>query len=616
MKIARLQVLIGFFLTVAIIVTYKVISPELLDPSLKQARIAYEAEKLQVEREQLKRLDAFENERVRVKRATLQRDNDLNFYGVLGLFSAFGMAVLILASGYSLAKLKRSSVHFARIGQHSEIPIHQKDLQNFYPIAVNLSLAEIEASTSMAHDKAYRISRQMVDDITEYTRAIAGKRGMLALGAGHAEENFIDIPVHTATPSFAELLRNGLLAPGKPLILGYNRQGQPQTRSLRDVKSLAIAGWQGSGKTLSMGYIIASSVLAYGVQVYVVDPHKHHPESLSALIMPLEATGRVTIINPFDTPALIHDLHTLLDQRLNGQAPCEPGILLVIDEMARLAKMDCFDQLVTFLERCTEETRKANITFIGGSHKWTARHFKGRADIRGCMNSMLIHKTKPSQADLLVEDAHDKNLVKQLHHPGDAILVTDYDTPQVITMPLATRDDMQRVAELVIQTKQARTAKTSTHSPEVSDLNIHPSTEEEERSPIPASRRVPADTPRPRAKPGIPEPRKYQETAPSSKGLPDVIPFDLHFKKKHAPNRQGMSGSKPLTVEMLREQFSRLKVHDPSLTQKELAARAGVSAKYVSELFRGKRPLDEPDAQMIFRMLLAQDAVETPAAQY
>ena len=61
----------------------------------------------------------------------------------------------------------------------------------------------------------------------------------------------------------------------------------------------------------------------------------------------------------------------------------------VIDELARIAKLDIFDEILGFIERCTEETRKANITFFGGSPKWTARHFKGRADIRGCMNSML-----------------------------------------------------------------------------------------------------------------------------------------------------------------------------------------------------------------------------------
>ncbi len=39
----------------------------------------------------------------------------------------------------------------------------------------------------------------------------------------------------------------------------------------------------------------------------------------------------------------------------------------MIDELARLAKMECFEELLNLLERCTEETRKANITFFGSS---------------------------------------------------------------------------------------------------------------------------------------------------------------------------------------------------------------------------------------------------------
>ncbi len=77
---------------------------------------------------------------------------------------------------------------------------------------------------------------------------------------------------------------------------------------------------------------------------------------------------------------------------------------------------------------------------------------------------MLIHKTKPSQADLLLEDPHDKQLVKQLQRPGEAILVTDYAPPILISIPLCTRSDMHTVAALV-KKKQYRKPE----SPHISD---------------------------------------------------------------------------------------------------------------------------------------------------
>lgn len=562
MKAARIQVLIGFFLAVSIIVTYKVITTEWVDPTLKQARLAYETEKLQVERRQLKRYDDLEMKRFQIKRANLRREDDLSFYGTIGIFSTCGLALLILAIGFSRAKIKRASVHIARVGQYSEIPIHQKDLQSFYPIAVNLSLAEIEASVSTAHEQAYHISRQMFADIADYTHALAGKRGLLAGGSGQPELPLLDAPLRIATPTFADLLRNAMIAPGKPLLVGYSRQGQPQSRSLQDLKSVAIAGWQGSGKTLSTGYLVASSVLADGVQAYVIDPHKHHPESLSALIHPLERTGHVTIINPFDTPALLEDLNRTLDRRLVGEESNEPGILLVIDELARLAKMECFEVLVAFLERCTEETRKANITFMGGSHKWTARHFKGRADIRGCMNSMLIHKTKPSQADLLLEDAHDKHLVKHLQRPGDAILVTDYDPPTVVSIPFCTRKDMETVARMMSANR------------EESDFSV------------------------PSAVSATPPAIGVDDRASSS----EVISFEQHRKESKAV-RQPVFDPKHLTVEMIQAQLQQQKARGIPLTQAELARQAGMSPSYLSRILNGQCPLNDKHKQKFYAIL-------------
>jgi hypothetical protein len=568
-------------------VTYRILSVAGLDKELKQARIAYETEKFTIERKELKRRDALQAERFRIKHANLQRYDDLNFYGVIGIISVCGIAVLIVAAGYSRAKVKHASVYVAKIGQHSEIPIHQKDLQSFYPIAVNLSLAEIEASASTAHEKAYRISRQMLEDITDYTRALAGKRGLLAQDSQSLEGvEPHALPIMAASPTCEALLQNGMLTAGKPLILGYDRQGHAQMRSLQDLKSLAVAGWQGSGKTLSMGYLVASSILAYGVQVYVIDPHKQHPESLSSLITPLEQTGHITIINPFDTPVLLEKLNRTLDRRLSGEESSSPGILLMIDEMARLAKMECFETLVTFLERCTEETRKANITFIGASHKWTARHFKGRADIRACMNSMLIHKTKPSQADLLLEDAQDKNLVKQIQRPGEAILVTDYDQPTVVSIPFCTRKDMHTIANMIGRTSVAESQP------------ILPA--------IPTELETPAT---PGAEPGIshaensePEACTLEMSAESQHFSSEVIPFERHRKSGRIPLH---SGSEPgrITRETLVEMVQLRKEENPGLTQAEIARRAGMSQSYLSRLLNGKVDLKDKYAQTLYRVL-------------
>jgi len=302
---------------------------------------------------------------------------------------------------------------------------------------------------------------------------------------------------------------------------------------------------------------------------------------------------------------LIEELNQILDRRLAGQEASDPGILVVIDEMARLAKMDCFDVLVAFLERCTEETRKANITFIGGSHKWTARHFKGRADIRGCMNSMLIHKTKPSQADLLLEDAHDKNLVKQLHRPGDAILVTDYSTPTLVSMPLCKREDMKTVADIVKKAYQTTQPKEPPRT--ITNRADHPVPPRKETAtgqrqhPL----KEPSEKPVEFIVPATTKTAKPEKKPKKRRKLSDVIPFEFHLKK-HKAARQAAPDPRQLTVEMLQKQLQKRKAQDANLTQAKVARQAGLSPSHLSKILKGQCPLSDNHKQKLYKVLFSQ----------
>ena len=497
-------------------------------------------------------------ERFELQRRTLQRNDALKFYGTLSMIGSINLALLILAAGIARSKVKAASVFTLRIGEQSAIPVRYQDLPRIYPIALNLSLAEIEGAVSDSHEKAYQISRQMLEDAANYTRTLAHNGAGGRFWRGEPQQTLPAAISAAITPTFAELLANGTIAPGKPLLLGY-ADGQAHTRELRDLKSLAIAGWQGSGKTSSTAYLIASSVFAYSVHAYILDPHQQHPESLSALIRPLTATGRVHLVNPFDTPTLIRNLTQRLDRRLAGEEPSEPGILFVIDELARFAKMDCFDELVRLLERCTEETRKANITFFGSSPKWTARYFKGRADIRSCMNSMLIHKTRPSQAELLLEDRQEKQLVKALQQPGDAILATDFSPPQRVTIPRCAKSDMETIVHLMRQSNQ---------KPDIA----------------------------------ISEPPQEAEHAPQP--TPDIISLAEHRRKAAHLAFRGLR-PQDLTAAMIREQFALRKQEQSGLTQAEIAAQAGISASVFSKILNDKQALTDEQRQRLYAALFA-----------
>lgn len=346
--------------------------------------------------------------------------------------------LFFLGVSTTYTRVQRSQIFFAKIDK-SEIPILKKHLPEMTPILTGLVTAKQMEANALACEKVIPLYADLIElQRRQYQSLPLNQTKALPLPES------VTMPTHI--PTLTELLQRGELGPGRPNILGYDTQGEPIKRSLRDCKSLAVTGQQGSGKTLTMAYLVSMAVLCDHALAYVIDPHLGHSEGLSTYLRPLIDTGRVQAVNSFETPTLIRQLDHLLDRRLAGIENSDPTIIFVIDELARLARLEVFDGLVAFLERCSEETRKANMIFIGASHKWTARHFKNRADIRACMNSALIHNTKPSMADLLLEDTHDRNMVKDITQPGQAVLMTDFSPTRLIHIPYLTIADVQQIA--------------------------------------------------------------------------------------------------------------------------------------------------------------------------
>lgn len=294
------------------------------------------------------------------------------------------------------------------------------------------------------------ITRARIADMTDFARAI--RPGRETVNISNAPALSAATQQAAAVPTFAALLSAGEIGEGLPLLMGFTRDGQPQRRTIADLKAVSVAGQQGAGKTGSMAYLITSTLLLSDeAEAYVIDPHWKHPEGLGAMIQPLAMTGRLHLINPMNIEATIDALDKRLDRRLAGQESSAAPVLFCVDELAKMGKTPVFaEKLLPFVERFTEETRKAGMVGVFGSQKWNARHFGNKADIRATIPSLLIHRIKPSQADLLLEDSENKKLMKQVSLPGQALMATSHDAdPSVITVPLITRKDVEEVARML-----------------------------------------------------------------------------------------------------------------------------------------------------------------------
>lgn len=381
----------------------------------------------------------YETRRWELKEQYLQRNFQMTHYGTLAVIGAICLAVVVVAVGNHRAKVQKASVFLVKIGK-AEFPVHIKQIEKgtLQEEIKILAHADELKQSNKGLEKAWEIHVALAELETQRIRALASSYKMQSQTALPAPaQEALPLPAYT----MSDLLQQGTLAPGKPIPFGHI-QTPPD-----EIVSLGIGGWQGSGKTLTMAYLTGAVMLSADADAYVIDPHRDHPKGLAPILKPLETTGRLHILSPFDVQALIDRLDALLDDRLSGRAPSSPAIVLVIDELPRLSHFPVFERLTAFLVRCITETRKANMTFIGGSHIWTAKYFNGHAEIRQCLNSMLILPMKSSQAELLLEDTQEKKMVKALDEPGKGILSLNMQPTQIVKMPKCTPADMQTIAD-------------------------------------------------------------------------------------------------------------------------------------------------------------------------
>ncbi len=187
-----------------------------------------------------------------------------------------------------------------------------------------------------------------------------------------APQPTIDVTPSVDVPSFAQLLDRGLIAPDRPLILGYTNSGM-LTGSWRDLYSSAIAGLTGSGKTSTLRLLACQSAVL-GARFVVIDPHADAgDESLAATLGPLHAS---MLCEPADTERSIRDAANLvrmrLDARLRGDKDRTP-LLLCIDEFTRLMRSPALAaELTGLVEAIGQEGRKVGIFALLSGQIWRA----------------------------------------------------------------------------------------------------------------------------------------------------------------------------------------------------------------------------------------------------
>lgn len=351
-----------------------------------------------------------------------------------------GVSLLLFSFLFGLSFVRKQSVLHARIGQHSEIPVHYKDLRDFYPIAINLSLAEIEASVSSTHKKAFQISGEIMKSIAMCTRVFnpqSDLSGRPALSPG----------LPAGIPSFREIV--DALEPGDPMVLGFNHEtNAPITGGFKRIYSCGIFGLSGSGKTTGLYSIISQSLLLYpDIKYMVIDPHSQKKEGLTR---GLPKTGHFEHLDPLNVrPGLTRFVQDMEERLKTGQDYSHAPRVLLIDELPVVMRGSQGQAVEAVLGRVAAEGRGVAVFALIAGQDTRLKAAGGNRDL---LTSQIAYNLRKKQARYLFDDADIVDLhkvVRDSKEPGLCVFAATDAEPVVMKQPLCTPADVMYVTQLV-----------------------------------------------------------------------------------------------------------------------------------------------------------------------
>lgn len=415
-----------------------------LSQELKQARL--EAAKSLVAKETQVAAAQLETQLTRefLTQNMLLYAHQVKRYAYPAVIGSVLLTILIVGIAFS----KRLTTHNIELEEHVRIPVRSHDLKNSAAhITAYLAVKEAALNADNRRELFEMYLQSM--NVNAHVINALNKRQNMTTNFALPESQQPALQGTAPVPTFQQLLISGDIAPGKPMILGYE-QGTPRKGSFLDIYSAAIAGESGSGKTATLLFLIGSGLVSEKINFMGIDPHYPHPKSLGYKTKPLWESGLMTMAtNKDDSLRVLKEIEKTIDQRLQQIDTDTTPVVLVIDELAFLAKTSLGKPLAHTMERISTEGRKCAVYLLASSQTWLVARTGESSVVRDTLTSAYVHRIKPKQANLLLQDKDEADKVKKyVKQAGDVLLCPVNDESIICKMPYTTDADMHTLLSM------------------------------------------------------------------------------------------------------------------------------------------------------------------------
>ena len=295
------------------------------------------------------------------------------------------------------------------------------------------------------------------------------------------------------------------------------------------------------------------------------DGFKHTLLWISLVLLCISGKNLFEIINHYML-AMLQEIERTIDNRLKQIDTDTTPVVLVIDELAFLAKTSIGSSIAHTMERISTEGRKCAVYLLASSQTRLVARTGDSSVVRDTLTSAFVHRIKPKQANLLLQDKDEAEKVKKhIKQAGDVLLCPVNDESVICKMPFTTEADMEIVADVMKN--------------EIIDVSHRPV--------------------QPKEVSGL-------SGQAESKQLPQSSAEGTHRIDRAQLTLSGPFDAKLLTVDILKAQMNASPL-DSETWQRQLATASGVSETLVQNIIQGKKKLSARTAKKLVPYLFNED---------
>ena len=244
-------------------------------------------------------------------------------------------------------------------------------------------------------------------------------------------------------PTFAQLLRSGVISPNQDAILyGFDDKQERYMIDFDKLTSTLIFGNSGSGKTTTLANLIGQLALN-GFNLEIIDPHRGHEESLSERLKPLGINQELIAQDNEAIEKQARHMLSLLEQaKKTGE---DVKTAWILDEVTAVLRNKCASVVQQALEAIAQEGRKYKLVAYAASQATRANRF-GDSSVRDSFPIIALHRLRRAALRSVGLTSSDEFARVEKLSVGVFMLDDGKNEPLFLTAPFIDQSDLLTIS--------------------------------------------------------------------------------------------------------------------------------------------------------------------------